>query len=100
MNKEAKARDEWFNSTEGSSCLSGITSGKYLRNRLERAFIAGFDAAIKEAGMKCVNCGCTDNDCRQCIEAQGRPCHWVSPGKCSRCFDKNGRLKKAVNDAN
>ncbi len=44
--------------------------------------------------MKCENCGCTDNDCRQCIEAQGRPCYWVAPGKCSRCYDDEGNLKE------
>ncbi len=34
---------------------------------------------------KCRVCGCTDLDCRRCVEAQGRPCHWVEEDLCSRC---------------
>ena len=45
------------------------------------------------AEVKCVECGCTDTDCRQCVAAQGHSCYWVGPGKCSRCFDENGQLK-------
>jgi len=33
----------------------------------------------------CRVCGCTDEDCRVCIEAQGFPCSWVEPNLCSRC---------------
>lgn len=33
----------------------------------------------------CRVCGCTDDDCSQCIEAQGKPCHWVEADLCSRC---------------
>lgn len=33
----------------------------------------------------CRVCGCTDDDCRQCIEAQGHPCWWVEENLCSRC---------------
>ena len=36
----------------------------------------------------CRECGCKDDDCSQCIEATGHPCHWVEPDLCSRCFDK------------
>jgi hypothetical protein len=34
---------------------------------------------------RCRVCGCTDNDCRQCIEKTGTPCHWVGPNLCSAC---------------
>jgi ParB/RepB/Spo0J family partition protein len=36
----------------------------------------------------CGVCGCTDDDCRQCIEATGHPCHWVDIDRtiCSRCM--------------
>lgn len=37
---------------------------------------------------KCRECGCTDNDCSQCIAATGEPCHWVEPDLCSRCKDE------------
>lgn len=33
----------------------------------------------------CRICGCTDDDCSQCIEATGEPCHWVAENLCSRC---------------
>lgn len=39
----AKARDEWLNSDEGRKCCEGWASAGYLQNRLERAFIAGYN---------------------------------------------------------
>jgi len=47
-------RDEWFESDEGKRCCDptelGLPSRKYLRNRLERAFLAGAEAneAVKD----------------------------------------------------
>lgn len=40
---------------------------------------------------KCRVCGCTDSDCRQCIEKTGAPCYWVEDDLCSACAG----LKKA-----
>lgn len=34
---------------------------------------------------KCRVCGCTDEDCRECIAKTGRPCWWVSGDLCSAC---------------
>ncbi len=34
---------------------------------------------------KCRICGCTDDDCSQCIAKTGEPCHWVEPNLCSAC---------------
>jgi len=34
---------------------------------------------------KCRVCGCTDGDCRQCVEKTGKPCHWVEDDLCSAC---------------
>lgn len=34
---------------------------------------------------KCRICGCTDGDCRQCMEKTGVPCHWVENDLCSAC---------------
>ncbi len=34
---------------------------------------------------KCRVCGCTDDDCRQCIEAQGHACSWLLDNLCTRC---------------
>lgn len=38
-----------------------------------------------EPVKKCRVCGCTDDDCRQCIEKTGEPCHWVEDDLCSAC---------------
>lgn len=43
-NDLAKARDAWLDSQEGVECCAGTCSHQYLRNRLERAFIAGWNA--------------------------------------------------------
>jgi hypothetical protein len=34
---------------------------------------------------RCRVCGCTDDDCRQCIEKTGAPCYWVEKDLCSAC---------------
>lgn len=33
----------------------------------------------------CRVCGCTEEDCKQCIEKTGTPCHWVEEDLCSAC---------------
>jgi ParB/RepB/Spo0J family partition protein len=33
----------------------------------------------------CRICGCTETDCRQCVEKTGEPCHWVEEDLCSAC---------------
>lgn len=40
----------------------------------------------------CRVCGCTDDDCRQCIERTGAPCHWVTHDLCSACDPLGGIL--------
>ncbi len=40
---------------------------------------------MSAAVRTCRQCGCTDDDCSQCIEAQGFPCTWVEADLCSRC---------------
>ena len=37
---------------------------------------------------RCKVCGCTDDDCRQCIEKTGEPCWWVSDDLCSACVQR------------
>lgn len=34
---------------------------------------------------KCKVCGCTNEDCRNCIEKTGKACHWVEEDLCSAC---------------
>lgn len=38
----------------------------------------------------CLGCGCTERDCRKCIELTGAPCWWVSPHLCSACRHVRG----------
>jgi hypothetical protein len=47
---------------------------------------AGLDRGRRrKSPRKCRVCGCTDDDCRQCIEKIGAPCYWVEPDLCSAC---------------
>lgn len=44
--------------------------------------------AVMFAAMKprsCRICGCTDDDCSQCVEKTGMPCSWVEDDLCSAC---------------
>ena len=34
---------------------------------------------------RCRICGCTEDDCSQCVEKIGEPCHWVKEDLCSAC---------------
>lgn len=38
-------------------------------------------------GRSCRECGCTNMDCRVCIERTGKACHWVEDDLCSACVD-------------
>jgi len=42
---------------------------------------------------KCRMCGCTDEDCTQCIEKTGKPCRWVEPDLCSACVPDVAKSK-------
>lgn len=33
----------------------------------------------------CRVCGCTDDDCEECLALTGRPCWWVAEDLCSAC---------------
>lgn len=37
--------------------------------------------------QKCRVCGCTNEDCSQCIEKTGSPCFWIEKDLCSACSD-------------
>lgn len=36
----------------------------------------------------CRACGCTDDDCRGCIQRTGEPCSWAEPDLCTACVDQ------------
>ena len=42
------ALDKWYESKEGQRCLKGSTEGKFLRNRLYWAYMAGWQDCRKE----------------------------------------------------
>lgn len=35
--------------------------------------------------QRCRICGCTDDNCSQCVEKTGEPCFWVEADLCSAC---------------
>jgi hypothetical protein len=39
----------------------------------------------------CRKCGCTENNCTQCVERTGKPCSWVDWDLCSACDGANNR---------
>ena len=58
-----------------------------VRTQLEPVEMSALD------GRRCRECGCTDDDCRECVERTGEPCSWVPepnahPGGpiCSACL--------------
>jgi hypothetical protein len=51
-----------------------------------------FGGNISMKTRKCRVCGCTDNDCSQCIKKTGFPCYWIEDDLCSAC----GKTIKAI----
>lgn len=43
---------------------------------------------IAATPQKCRECGCTDNDCSQCIEKTGHACAWIEKDLCSACVER------------
>lgn len=39
----------------------------------------------------CKVCGCTDDNCDQCVDASGEACYWVESDLCSRCLHDQGK---------
>jgi hypothetical protein len=36
----------------------------------------------------CRICGCTDDNCRACVEKTGAPCFWIEDNLCSACLNE------------
>lgn len=53
------------------------------------------EAAVSQTTpiQRCRTCGCTANDCRQCVENTGGPCSWVKPDLCSACSPATRKKK-------
>lgn len=41
----------------------------------------------KQKVRACRVCGCTDDNCSQCIKKTGEPCYWIEEDLCSACED-------------
>lgn len=46
------------------------------------------DVELEPIGRRCRACGCTDDDCSQCVERTRHPCSWVEEDLCSACDDE------------
>jgi ParB family chromosome partitioning protein len=59
--------------------------------------------AIPKASQRirsCRVCGCTENDCRQCVAKTGEPCHWVEQDLCSACVgETTAQCREETNPA-
>lgn len=44
-----------------------------------------YNYADEFGARECRTCGCTDDDCQQCVERFGEPCYWVEDDLCSGC---------------
>lgn len=52
--------------------------------RETRALLATIEPELE----RCSVCDCTEQDCSQCVERTGEPCHWTGPGLCSACAER------------
>lgn len=74
-----------------ADCQAITNLAEGIEDELGEAVIALADhMAARLAGYtrncaSCRVCGCTDDDCHQCIERTGEPCHWVEEDLCSAC---------------
>lgn len=65
--------------------LQRVGRGRYTITREGMREAAAADVAQI---ARCRVCGCTDDDCRQCIAKTGEPCTWVEPDLCSACAEE------------
>jgi ParB family chromosome partitioning protein len=70
-----------------------IAAARQVRDWADERFDAlGVAPVPDDPGVRrCRVCGCSDDDCRGCIERTGKPCHWVAQDLCSACVGKELR---------
>lgn len=58
------------------------------------------DATGAKSGV-CRVCGCTEENCTQCVEKTGKPCHWVNTEKtlCSACAENEEKIDGRISIA-
>ncbi|MFO0887566.1 MAG: hypothetical protein U0790_00305 [Isosphaeraceae bacterium] len=69
---------------EADALADRLHADEYARSLM--LDIDGIDPDVR----RCRECGCTDDDCSDCIERTGEPCHWVEANLCSACADAKG----------
>ena len=57
---------------------------------------ADIKVVFADGARVCRACGCTDQDCRACIQRTGKPCHWVEAELCSVCAERGYRYEIRV----
>lgn len=68
----------------------GLTKKSQIEGRLEKAGQLPKEETsedLKVQEQKCRVCGCTQDNCEQCIEKTGQPCTWVEKDLCSACTE-------------
>lgn len=92
----------------GTSCINIYNKHGKLAAVYGSCIIDGGDGIILTADLanmlnltraeaakaKCRVCGCTQENCKQCIEKTGSPCYWIEEDLCSACAPKPKRKKK------
>jgi hypothetical protein len=79
-NEDSETLTKWVTFEEALKAVSGSLK-------------AGCFVWFKRKTRRCRVCGCTDDNCIQCIEKTGKPCHWIEADLCSAC-EKKPRRKK------
>lgn len=82
------AQKEWRVLTEGWPRITAVSAQNAVDQIRE----------LTDAPDACRVCGCTEDDCSQCVEKTGEPCSWVSPGLCSACVDVDDVDVRDVDD--
>lgn len=71
---------------EGVDILKGLKPHRFPGDWIEQAESLLNETQSVEIGI-CHVCGCTDDDCHQCIQRTGQPCAWANPEHtlCTAC---------------
>ena len=102
---DVKGKHDWVNESDGKNTGFGtgqmaIKVGKKKAGNLldGKQHLDYPITKIKTSSpvSTCRVCGCTDNDCRQCIAKTGEPCYWVEEDLCSACVTPDDHNKEAL----
>ena len=86
-----KMRDELLKN------FTDAESWKALEKCASKQLMAEMRGKGKPAKVRrCRVCGCTDDDCSQCVEKTGGPCTWIQVNLCSACQDEQSKSRKAA----